>query len=197
MAHEDDRNTALLRHVHKARRHLTHLPHGARRPVERPRAQRLNRVDHEERRLHVVDRGQHRLKLRGGCNIQGIRQGSKTPPAIRDLRRRLFAARVKDGPAALCHRACRLQQQRRLSDSRLATKKNHRAGHESPAEDAIEFTETCGRPFELLRADTRDGAREAFVAGRPSLDWLCVHDFFDERIPGAAAGAAPKPSRRA
>src|SRR5690348_15381148 len=102
-----------------------------------------------------------------------------------------------------------LEQQRRLADPGLAADEDHRSGHDSAAEDEIEFVETClptscfrsadiaqagGRgdaPSITECASTPDSAR----APHPHRRDLRRYNLLDEGIPLVARVAASLPFR--
>ena len=93
----------------------------------------------------------------------------------------------------------RLQEQGRLSDSRLAAEQHQRTRHHAAAQDPIELGDTGRDPLGNNGIDVRvqlrpRGCREA-VSRRPRRSRRCALGqlaFLDERVPGAALGASSR-----
>jgi hypothetical protein len=92
-----------------------------------------------------------------------------------------------------------LKQQRRFSDSRLATDENGRSGDDSAAENPIEFADAAfERAHRPLRSRNDHGfgrkltSRSTSAASFPALGSLTKAALvFFEAVPGAAVGARP------
>jgi hypothetical protein len=117
-----------------------------------------------------------------------------------DLVLRFLAGTVEhrpDGPGEMCRR---LQEERGLPDPRLPAEQHQRTRHHTAAQDAIELGDTGRDPLGDNGIDVRvqlrsRGCRQA-VSRCSRRSWSCAlrHlPFLDERVPGAALGAASQP----
>jgi hypothetical protein len=91
-----------------------------------------------------------------------------------------------------------LECERGLSDARLAREQHHRSRHESAAEHAVELADAGGETRHRVGVDLGEPALlRAVRFAREQLAGLGRGDraLFDQRRPGAALGAAPKPAR--
>lgn len=76
-----------------------------------------------------------------------------------DLRCALFAGGIKHPTPAPRERSRRLQEQRALSDTWIATNKRHAARDETAAEDAVELFDPCRRSGYIVRLHFSDRLR--------------------------------------
>ena len=118
-----------------------------------------------------------------------------------DLRRGLLAGDVERAPAGAREVAERHRGERALADAGRAAEQHERAGHEAPAEHAVELADPGLEPRDPGRLDLgegdgldgagggRCGAPAAAATGSGGLDLLV------ERVPLPAAGALPHPLR--
>ncbi len=110
-----------------------------------------------------------------------------------------FAGTVENGTDGARDVRGHLQQQRRFSDAGLAAEQHERAGHDAAAEHAIELRDARrnARRVGCLDVAIQLGGRaardRAVAMIRGGGRGLRSGHLFDERVPGAAIGAAPHP----
>ena len=103
---------------------------------------------------------------------------------------------------AACHVGGGLEQQRRLADAGLATQQHERTGHDTAAEDPIEFVDAGGEARRIGQGDVRvkpgaaGGAKLRISIGATRRCRRFGRALFDQGIPGAAVRAAAEPFRR-
>ncbi len=197
VADEDDRSPARLREDGEPRRRVPYLRDGARRRRQVGRGDGLDRVDHEAgprpRRRRLED------PVDGGLReeVEAVHDRAETVRAQADLPRRLLGRDVEDlaGPRG---KPCGdLQQERRLSDPRLAAEEDDGARDEAAAEHPVDVREPRQKPRRVGGvhiphpddAGTRDDRGSLPRTDRP------LRLSFDERVPAAALRAAAEPAR--
>ena len=182
------RQTLCCRHQNSGG--VAHLSDGAGRGVVRRCVHGLNRIDDDRHRLHLLRLGDDPLDRCFGEEANVLVHRAEAARAKCDLTRRLFARNVENG-AAVGERLRSLQQQRRLTDARLAADKRHRAEHQPAAEDAVERGNARREPRRSVRVNVIDADRDATGCRAPRSG------FFDRvRVPCVAFGAAAEPFRR-
>ncbi len=199
---QEDRHVLPLGGEQQLRGRFAHLADAAGRRLKLQREDRLNRVHDDERRLDAGDLLEYALEARLRQQVQR-RAADAKPLATRfDLMLRLFAGAVQHRADRPRHVGRRLQQQRRLADARLAAQQHQRTRDDAAAQHAVEFVDGGGEPRVLLDLDIRvqpgdsgrPGGRIPMSAGRSPT--VLGGPLFDERVPGAAVGAATEPLRR-
>ena len=152
--------------------------------------QGLDGVDHDERGGQLVHGRHHRADLRLRQQPQRRLHGPEPAGPVPDLRAALLARDVQHRHR--CSGPCcgHLQQQRRLSDARLAADHRDGARHEASAEHPVQLRQASADRPGIGRHDLRDGTggghhRGAPVASRRRL----LH----EGVPRRARRAAARP----
>jgi hypothetical protein len=202
VADEKRRHVLTFRREQQLRRRLAHLADAAWRGLELEREDGLHRVDNDERGLDAGDLFENPFEAGFGQEIERC-AADRQPLASRlDLVLRLFARAVKHRSDRSRDIRRRLKEQRRLANPRLAAEQHQRPGHDAAAEDAVELVDAGGEARVLLELDLRvqarrsGGAAERVTVRRRGLRRRILTPFLDERIPGAAVGAAAQPLRR-
>ena len=195
VAHEHDRHAALLGGPHQPARHLAHLAHGAGRAGKRRVVEDLDRVDHAylgalglDRRDHAVGvcLGHHRHPQRG------LAQPLRPQP---DLGGRLLARHVQDAAAGGREVAEGGARDRGLADPWRAADEHQRARDQAAAEDPVELAYAGGEPRDRGRLDLTQRHRPQGTCRLAGRARRCRPRLLDDRVPLAAAGAAPVPLR--
>ena len=125
VADEQHDHAALLGESRQLRRAFAHLRDAAGRRRERFRVDGLDRVDDDDLRRRRVDRGDDRLELHFGQQLDRRVDESETLRAQRDLLGGFLAGDVQR-PVRGAQRRTRLQQQRRLADAGIAAEQDRR-----------------------------------------------------------------------
>ena len=136
---QHDRHVAALRGEQQMRRDFAHLADAAGGGLKPRGEDRLNRIDDHERGLEPFDLLEDALEARFGEQIQRRAIDREPLAAQLDLVLRLLARAVEDRAYGARDVRRDLQQQRRLSDTRLAAEQHERAGDDAAPEDAIEL----------------------------------------------------------
>ena len=203
---EERRQIVALGREQELRRGLPHLTDAAGRRLELEREHRLNRVDDEQARAHTPDLLEDALDAGLGQQVER-RVADAEPLAARlHLVLGLLAGRVEHRPVHAREVGRRLQQQRRLTDARLAAEQHQRAGHDAAAEHAVELVDAACQAGGiarldvgvLLRAARAAGQRIAVTAGGQSAGAGrgFGRTLFDERVPRVAVGTTAEPLGR-
>ena len=122
-------------------------------------ADRLDRVDDQQRRSYVLDVGEHRPEVGLRGEEQLVVDAAGAVGAQPHLGGRLLAGDVEGAlPGARGLRG-HLEQQRALADARLAGQQDRGARHEPAAEDAVELGHAAGARDRLRGRDLPDGHR--------------------------------------
>ncbi len=188
VADEDGRDAELLRRAHEPRRRLAYLRHRSRRRADLRGIQRLHRVDHADVGPLGLERRQHRfeLGLRQDLDLPGTPQ---TLGAELDLRDGLLTCDEQGSPV-LRHGRERREQERRLTDPRLAPDEHERSRHEAAAKNAIELGNAGGDARGLVGLDVDEPQQ--------GLGWRlacrAADDVLHERPEGVATRALSEPA---
>ena len=206
MADEDDGDPVALGQVHQAQGRLADLPDAAGRAVELGDGRGLDGVDDDQPGALRPGDLDDPLDLVLGEDPDGVsrdaRQEAEARRAEPDLAGRFLArgvqhvggaARGADQPGG------RLEQQRRLADPGLAPEQDQRAGHQSPAQDAVELADPDARPRQVGVGDVGQSGRGRRIgrgsAGRPGPARGFVDDRLDQRVPATAGAALTLPAK--
>ena len=109
-----------------------------------------------------------------------------------------LAGDVETGEPFLADRGDGLEQQRRLADAGIAADEDHRAGHQTAAEDAVELADARLHPALFGGVDVTDGggiffaAEAQLAAGRGSFFKMLL----GEGVPLIAVGTFAEPLGR-
>ena len=181
-------------------RRLANLTDAARRRLELQREHGLDGVDDDERRLEAGNLLENPLEA--GLGEQEERRAAHAEPltARLDLMFRLLTRAVQhrsDGPR---HVGRGLQQQRRLTDARLASEEHQRSGHDATAQHAIELANPGREPRVLLNLDLGVESGDAWgarscVSMRAAPGTGVDRPLLDERVPRAAVRTTSEPLR--
>ncbi len=151
----------------------------------------LDRVDHDQVGLHLVDRGEHVGEGRLGEQPQPVTNRTEPLGPQPHLLGRLFGGDVQRGARPLGQE---LQQDRALADPGFAAEQRDRPGHDAPTEHPVELAD-LGRPgCTGERIDLADPHRRR--GRRPDRRRAAGHDhLFDQGVPLPARRALPRPLR--
>ena len=142
VADEKNRRAARLGKAHQLRCALAQLADRTRRGRKRLAVKRLNRIDHQHRRLLRRGRCQNTLNLRFTEKHDALACQSQPLGAQPNLARRLLTADVQTRHR-LRQMMYRLQQQRRFADARIATNQYHAAAYQPAAKDAVKLADAA------------------------------------------------------
>ncbi|EXI89106.1 MAG: hypothetical protein AW12_01756 [Candidatus Accumulibacter sp. BA-94] len=199
LGHVADQNhgdSRLFGQARQLRGAFAYLGDRSRCRVELIRPQGLDRVDHRHLRLYRLQRGQDFFQVDLGEQAQRPRLQRQAPGAHGDLLARFFAADVEH-VSRRRHLGQRLQQQRALADSRVATNQHHSAGDQSTTERPIELADTGRQAVFLAGVDLAERLHRGSAAQRRETSLLTGRrrfgDGLDEGIPDPAAGTLSLP----
>ncbi len=189
MADQHDRHVAQLGDAHELLGASAHLRDRARRRADRRVVHGLDRVDHDDVGLHVVDRGDDVGERGLGEQPERIAHCIEPLGAEPDLLCALLGGHVQRLALPSRHQ---LQEDRALADARLTTEQRDRTGYEAAAEDPIELTDArADRPTDQ-RVDLADlpwYGRGGRYHRRVARD----RHLFDQGVPLPARRALPGP----
>ncbi len=171
---------------------LTNLRNRARGRTEVGIMQGLDRVDHDDLRLHLLNVGHDVRERRLRHQPQCVLHRTEAVGAAADLPRRLLTRHVETRDPGRRRRPDQLQQQGRLADTRLPTNERDRTRDKPATEDPIDLGQASG----ASRSGDVDHVGDARRARRwrPHGRGLATDvEFLDERVPLAATAAAPHP----
>ena len=205
MPHEDHRQPAVFRDADEGGCHFAHLARLTGRPVDQARRDGLHRVDDEKLGLRLVDVAEDRGEIGLAREVELVVQGTGALGTQAHLAERLFGADVEHPAARGRGAGGDFEQQCRLADARLARQQDRGAGHDAPAEHAVELAHPRGAARGLARVDLGDGARRTgggegrhrrsrdagggrrFDDGAPLLAFTAAADPFGARPPALRA----------
>jgi hypothetical protein len=202
VTHQEDRRARFLGEALEPGRALPHLAHVAGRAVELVGVRRLDRVDHQHRRLHLP----RRARIAPAPSLPGIRRHRRPRPG----------GPPASGPAPPTphptRRACvpppfqprrHLQQHGALADPRLAAQEDERPGDHAAAQDEVQLPDAPSTSAPWRAARTRSaGPGAAGALGPPATHGPPRRTagpsrpgLLDEGIPLAARRALALPAR--
>jgi hypothetical protein len=199
---QDDRAVEALRHRHHDVRRFAHLADRPGRAAHPLRVKCLDGVDHTGGRALGLERRHDRLEGRLRDDRHRERRFAEALGTQPDLGRGLFAGHVEDVVAARRQIAERHAGERRLADPGRASEEDERARDEPAAQHPVELVDACQQSRELRRGDVAQRQRlrrpprrrtSPPAAGRATAGRLAP--LLDERVPLAAAVAAPAPGK--
>ena len=206
VADEEGRDVLPFRREQQLRRGLAHLADAAGRGLELEREHRLDRIDDDQRRTQPRDLLEDPLETGFREQVERRPLDAQPLPARLDLMFRFLTGAVEHRSDRVREMRRRLQQQRGLADPRLAADQHQRSGHDAAAEHPIELVDP-GR--ETRRHDsvdlfveprTRGGGERVAGPGAGGRRARARRDrhgaLLDQRVPGAALGAAAEPLLR-
>jgi len=155
----------------------------------------LNRVDDERGGAEFLDLGEDAFDRRFGEEADVIVDRAESSRAERDLARRFFARDVEHD-AVIRELRGDLQEERRLTDPRLAADERDRAEHQAAAEHAVEALDVRRHARRAIRADVPDRHRRRARAQRLRMRRSRRRIFLRVRVPGIAIRTTPQPLRR-
>ena len=195
MADKDDGGAAPLGEGDQLMRAGADLRDGTGRGLDLVGPERLDRIDDGDIRALGVERGQDVAQRRLGAQPHRRIAKAKALRAHADLGAGFLARDVDGLLAGPREGGCGLQQQRRFADAGIAADKDRRSGHEATAQHAVQFGNARfgagGRG--LLRRKARQRHRLALEGAKAAARALRKRRFLDDRVPGAAGIAAPRP----
>ena len=199
VADEKDRRAARLGKAHQLRRALAQLADRTRRGRKRLAVKRLNRIDHQHRRLLRRGSCQNTLNLRFAEQHNALACQSQPLGAQPNLARRLLAAHIQTRHR-LRQMMHRLQQQCGLADARIATNQHHTAAHQPAAENTVKLADAARH--QRLRLQLHRIQPLHLPGGNPGITAALARarrrdrrGFLLQRVPGAALVALPLPFR--
>ena len=195
VADEEGREAAALRQRHETSPALAHLRHAARSRLEAGQEHRLDGVDHERTRLHLIQLRLDHRKIVLRPEEQPIRLEPKPFRAQPHLRRRFLRRDVQDGWRRFRERSRRLQEQRALADARLSPDEHERPWHDAAAQDAIELANFRAQPGDVLELHVAQRLRPAGRQARPPTfahGRGALLDERDELTRACAVGTRPR-----
>ena len=208
VAHHEDCRPALLGKAHQASGTLTDLPHVARRTLEIPSEHGLNGIHDHHRGAHIGGRCENRLEIRLAEQRDSARRITQAIRAQLHLQGRFLATYVKRRVPSAFQPCGHLQENRALTNARLAAHQHHRPGHDAPAEHEVKLRNPRCQAIRLravhIAQPRRLGNHAAITeCGRTSAPPrrpcalgrtdLGGRDFLDERVPFSARVAASLP----
>jgi hypothetical protein len=159
MADENQRHTGGFRCGGQRRGHRAHLGDTAGDAVGVSAGHGLHRVDDDERGLHHVDMAEHCLQVGLGGQVQLVMAAAGPVGAHADLATGLLAGDIQRAPTGRCPLMSHLEQQRRLSDARIAREQGDRARYHAAAQHTVEFVDTGRTMAGAARIDGTDRNR--------------------------------------
>src|SRR6185295_11080946 len=111
-----------------------------------------------------------------------------------DLVDRLLARKVENG--GILHRAQRLQQQRRLADSRIAAEQRHLPRHQTATERAVELADAGRQPLLVFWLNFGKGDRGNANGTSSAARGAALGHGFGQSAGGAAGRASAEPLQR-
>ena len=155
----------------------------------------LHRVDHQQRRLDLLDVAEHRAEVGLGGQVQLVGQRVRPAGPQPDLGGGLLAGDVQRASAGLGPAGGDLEQQGRLADARLAGEQHHRAGHQPAAEHPVQLADPGQGSVGRVGADLADRHRLAGRRRRRDRGEL-RRAGLRHAAPGLALAAPPDPAHR-
>ncbi len=166
VAHDDDRQIAVLRDADQCRRDLAQPGSAARRHRRSATTRRsAPQSTITSCRLDLVDVAEDGRQVGLARQVQLVVQGAGTFGAQAHLARRLLGTGVQDTATAASRLGRDLEQQGRFADARLAAEQDRGSGHDAAAEYPVELPDAARAPRSILRRDLRDRSCRAI---RPS-----------------------------
>jgi len=193
LADQEGGDRALLGQADQLGGDLTDLPDPAGGAGQLRVGHGLDRVDHHDGRLDLLDQGADGAEVGlGGQQQRGV-EGPETLGPQADLLARLLGADVQHRPV-LGQAGQHPQEQGRLADAGLAGQQHHRPGDQAAAQDPVELPDPGGAVGAGLGGDLGDRDRGRHRAGCPGRG-RPLQDLLDQAVPGATGRAAADPAR--
>ena len=136
--------------------HFSDLRDAARGSIGLSRTNGLNRIEHHEGRLNLVDVPENGCQIGLGCQIELISYGIGAARAESDLGGRFLARDIQGGMSLACPAGRDLKQQGGLSDAGLAREEHHHARYQAVAEHAVKLGYAGASMSRQLGADAAD-----------------------------------------
>ncbi len=156
VADEDGGDVAGLGHPDQGRRHLLDLGDAAGHPLEVGGTDRLDGVDDQQARSHLVDVGQDGAEVGLGREVELVVDPAGPVGPEPDLGRRLLAGDVEGASLVAGRLGGHLQQEGALADAGLSGEKDGRARHQPSAEHPVELGHPAGAERRLLHRHLPD-----------------------------------------
>ena len=153
VADEEDGHVRRLRHSEERHRALPDLRDRARRGGDRLQVHRLDRVDHDERGLHLLDRAEDGVEVGLAQDEQPLAGDPEPLGPQSDLLRRLLARDVEHLADRLRDVPGDVQHQGALPDPGISADQHDRARNDAAAEDSVELLDRDVDPAELAGLD--------------------------------------------